>query len=68
MADVAGDTHVICGKTKQAQPLVCLPMARYTDDMTQKIVICYDCRIEQPGGEAAVKTFYEQVPTGKTNG
>lgn len=51
---------IVCPKTMQSRPVVCLPLARYSDDMTQKTVICYDCRIEQPGGEAAVKTFYEQ--------
>ena len=37
-------------------------MAYYRDtEMTQKVVICYTCRMEQPDGEQAVKAFYDLV-------
>ena len=55
-------TNIVCPQTRQSRPVVCLPMAYYRDtEMTQKVVICYRCRIEQPGGEAAVAAFYDQL-------
>ena len=54
-------SEVVCPKTARSQPIVCLPLARYNEDMTQKFVICYDCRLEQPGGALAVKLFYDSA-------
>ena len=51
---------VWCARKTQAQPVVCQPVSRWDEEMTQKTVICYDCRIEQPGGDVAVKSFYDQ--------
>ena len=52
---------VICPKTSQPRPVVCVPLAKWDDDMTQQTVICYDCRMVQPGGAAAVRAFFDQV-------
>lgn len=52
---------VLCPKTGQERPVVCVPIYRWDDEMTAQTVICYDCKREQPDGAAAVRAYYEQI-------